>query len=210
MDARAKIIFGGQYSPNNFQLQRILHGRLTDRLARLQADVINLNEVRVGTVRETVLDQLAKAEEDDLVVLIGHNQRVIKDDFEFFITRQMIFHDGSWISGLDLAQCRATTWNFSCNWRGEVSGRLGLRVTRTIDYETAVSAVEKININDTYIENIRKIQNDPPPARRDMPIKEDLTKPGEAPEPPKQPPFNFFVDANGPKTLNFTPFTAVA
>lgn len=123
-----------------------------------------MNGVKELSVRNKVIDILKGADEDTLVVFIGHNS-----------SGTIRFHDGSLVSAQELtANNKGTSWIFSCNWLWVPEGKLSISTTAKLNYRTAVDAASNIKIQETYMENMWRLQNKfkvKNPEKLDLPVK---------------------------------------
>lgn len=155
----------------------------TKRLNDIGAVDLNLVDTKIKSVRQTVEEALALGTEEELIVIIGHNESGV-----------MFFHDGSNLYTRNF-RSKAQVWVVTCNRfvKPEIQGAgLSLSVTERINYATATRAAELIfesqKRNSSFQGMIYQLQNKFPVLPRDelqLPsgLKEQLFK---APEQPKQ------------------------
>jgi hypothetical protein len=163
----AKAIHGPGLSKALFESNLNEYRALTRQLAgNKNFTVLDLN-TQPGNVAGAVKAKLAALGEDDLVVMIGHNEPKelptgAKIEGEDLLTKasSLRFHDDSTITSRDLAKLPPTSWIFSCNWAGIPKGNTALSLSKSIDYRTAVEAVETIGVGKRFREMIHHLQNE--------------------------------------------------
>ncbi len=161
-EINARKIHGEIFDETRFETQVDDLKYLTSQLKQVNA--VDLNEVKGLTVRNKVMDVLKGADENTLVVYLGHNSNgIIK------------FHDGSMLFAEDLsANNKGTTWIFSCNWLLTSESKLSISSSAKINYRTAVEAASNIKTQETYMENMWRLQNKfkvKNPEKLDLPVK---------------------------------------
>lgn len=152
----AVAIHGTKLGESTFQSNQKQFGIYTQTLA--QKNAIHLVEQQ-GSARDNLLAAVKSAQPDDLVVIIGHSERIATLDAAT-TSRKLLLHDGTFVLSSELKVCPGNVWTMSCNWAEVIRpNAIASRSLRRINYGEAVEAASSIRANETYMQNMFRLQN---------------------------------------------------